>query len=146
MWKDSLCHYHAGYVNMECLQGSHSVPNLSFPCLYYSSLISQLSGSLCETIVDTFWWTITSSTPAPQESAGFRPVQMESCTSWDYNLQFFISCRVAFSPPCGVRNNVMQNNGIGIQVLATDEHLKKLIGPKRILCWAVRILGISFSP
>ena len=30
MWKDSLCHYHARYVNMECLQGSHSVPNLSF--------------------------------------------------------------------------------------------------------------------
>ena len=25
-----------GYVNMEFLQGSHSVPNLSFSCLYYS--------------------------------------------------------------------------------------------------------------
>ena len=88
MWKDFLCHYHAGYVNMECLQGSHSVPNLSFPCSYYSTLLFQLSGSSSETIVDTFWWTITSSTPAQQESAGLGPVQMESCTLWDYNLQF----------------------------------------------------------
>ena len=53
MWKDSLCHYHARYVNMECLQGSHSVPNLSFSCLYYSILLLQLSGSSSETIVDT---------------------------------------------------------------------------------------------
>ena len=87
IWKDSLCHYHAGYVNMECLQGFHSVPNLSFPCLYYSILLFQLSGSSSETIiiVDTFWWTITSLTPAQHESAGLGPVQMESCTSWDYN-------------------------------------------------------------
>ena len=42
----------------------------------------------------------------------------------------FISWRVALSPPCGVLNIVMQNSGIGIQVLATDEHLKKLIDPK----------------
>ena len=41
----------------------------------------------------------------------------------------FISWRVALSPPCGVWKSVMQNSGIGIQVLATDEHLKKLIGP-----------------
>ena len=40
-----------------------------------------------------------------------------------------ISWRVALSPPCGVRNSVMQNSGIGIQVLATDKHLKKLIRP-----------------
>ena len=53
MWKDSLCHYHGRYVNMECLQGSHSVPNLSFPCLYYSILLFQLSASSSETIVDT---------------------------------------------------------------------------------------------
>ena len=60
MWKDSLCHYHAGYVDIECLQGSHSVPNLSFPCLYNSILLFQLSRSSSETLVDTFWWTITS--------------------------------------------------------------------------------------
>ena len=30
----------------------------------------------------------TSSTPAQQESAGMRPLQIESCTLWDYNLQF----------------------------------------------------------
>ena len=41
----------------------------------------------------------------------------------------FISWRVALSPPCGVRNSVMQNSDIGIHILATDEHLKKLIGP-----------------
>ena len=44
----------------------------------------------------------------------------------------FISWRVALSSPCGVQNNVMQNGGIGIQVLATDKHLSlrnKLIGP-----------------
>ena len=34
--------------------GSHSVPNLSFPCLYYCILLFQLSGSSSETIVDTF--------------------------------------------------------------------------------------------
>ena len=38
----------------KCLQGSHSVPNLSFPCLYYSILLFQLSGSSSETIVNTF--------------------------------------------------------------------------------------------
>ena len=36
---------------------------------------------------------------------------------------------VFISPPYGVRNSVMQNSGIEIQVLATDEHLKQLIGP-----------------
>ena len=41
----------------------------------------------------------------------------------------FISWSMALSPPCGVGNSVMQNGGIGIQVLATDEHLKKLIRP-----------------
>ena len=41
----------------------------------------------------------------------------------------FISWRVALSPACGVQNSVMQNSGIGIQVLATDDYLKKLIGP-----------------
>ena len=51
MWKGSLCHYHAGYVKMECVLVSHSVPNLSFPCLYYSILLSQLSGSSSETIL-----------------------------------------------------------------------------------------------
>ena len=35
-------------------KGSHSVPNLSFPCLYYSILLFQLSGSSSETIVHTF--------------------------------------------------------------------------------------------
>ena len=49
--EESLC---TRYVNMECLQGSHSVPNLYFPCLYYSILLFQLSGSTSETIVDTF--------------------------------------------------------------------------------------------
>ena len=38
----------------KCLQGSHSVPNLSFPCLYYSILLFQLSGSSSQTIVNTF--------------------------------------------------------------------------------------------
>ena len=52
------------------------------------------------------------------------PVQMESCTS-----SVVISWSVALSPPCGLPNSVMQNSGIGIQVLATDEHLKKLIRP-----------------
>ena len=38
----------------------------------------------------------------------------------------FISWKVALSPPCGVRNSVMHNSGIGIQVLATDKHLKNV--------------------
>ena len=49
MWKDSLFHFHAGYINMECLQGSYSVPSLFFPCLYrwvwLSTIVSILLSS-----------------------------------------------------------------------------------------------------
>ena len=37
-----------------------------------------------------------SSTLAQQESAGLGQVQMESCTSWDYNLQFLFPGRWLF--------------------------------------------------
>ena len=140
MWKDSLCHYHARYVNMECLQGSHCVPNLFFSCLYYSILLLQLSGSSSETIVDTFWWT--SHNKLDSSSAGvsrFGAGADGILCLVGLQSSVFISWKVALSPPCGVQNSVMQNNGIGIQVLPTDKHLKKLI---RIL----RILRISFSP